>query len=388
MIPASFVVLKSLPVTSTGKVDRAKLPQPDRDRPVIETPYMEPCSQLEKVLATFWAEVLGLDRVGMQDDFNALGGDSLRGARLLTTITAVFGVDLPFELLLRDAATVAGMARAIETVRSRAAADERRANGSRAARLTTENGIAGSDEPAATATGQLIIQQTDPIAARSGLTPIAEILGKQLDYVWTWKGKRSTPESFIVTLNDSGKRQGLFWCLQGHRELDQLAGHLGSDQPVHGMRSGHLVMEYTDENVDAIAVHYAAEMITLQPDGPFLLGGNCQGGKIARIIAMRLRELGRTVSLLILMELESFPPYEGPVALIFGRNSHFNPYKPGADPDAVFRSSYPAGFTVDIIAGAHGQFFESPNVETLASALKQRMPDPFEARHPHAPLVS
>ena len=189
-------------------------------------------------------------------------------------------------------------------------------------------------------------------------------------------GTRSTPEAFIVTLNDSGRRQGLFWCLQGYRELTQLAEHLGPDQPVHGMRSGHLIMEYTDANIDAIASYYAAEMIALQPDGSFLLGGNCQGGIIARAIALRLRELGRTASLLILMEQESFPPYEGPVALIFGRDSHFNPYKPDADPDAVFRSSYPAGFTVDIIAGAHGHFFESPNVETLASAVSRRLPDP------------
>jgi hypothetical protein len=117
-------------------------------------------------------------------------------------------------------------------------------------------------------------------------------------------------------------------------------------------------------------------MIALQPDGSFLLGGNCQGGVIARAIALRLRKLGRTASLLILMEQESFPPYEGPVALIFGRDSHFNPYKPDADPDAVFRSFYPAGFAVDIIAGAHGHFFESPNVETLASAVNKRLPGP------------
>ena len=120
MIPASFVILESLPLTPNGKVDRAKLPQPDRDRPVLETPYMAPRSPLENVLGTLWAEVLELDRVGIHDDFNALGGDSLRGARLLTTVKAVFGVDLPFQLLFQDAATVAGMARAIENSRARA----------------------------------------------------------------------------------------------------------------------------------------------------------------------------------------------------------------------------------------------------------------------------
>lgn len=135
-------------------------------------------------------------------------------------------------------------------------------------------------------------------------------------------------------------------------------------------------MTYSEQNIRALASCYAAEMIALQPDGPFLLGGNCQGGRIAEAIARRLRELGRTVSLLILMERSSFQPYDGPVALIFGRDSRLNPYKPGADPDAMFRQAYPAGHTVDVIAGGHGEFFRSPNVETLASALQRRLPGP------------
>jgi hypothetical protein len=63
-----------------------------------------------------------------------------------------------------------------------------------------------------------------------------------------------------------------------------------------------------------------------------------------------LRELGRTVSLLILMEQKSFARYDGPLAVIFGRDSHCNPYKANVDPESVFRDAYPAGFTVDIIA--------------------------------------
>ncbi|WP_457798153.1 thioesterase domain-containing protein [Methylocystis sp. S23] len=169
------------------------------------------------------------------------------------------------------------------------------------------------------------------------------VLEKQQAYLTTWTGFRSSPESLIVTLNQMGSRKGLFWCLQGYRELTQLAEHLGSDQPIHGMRSGYLVMDYTEENVCAIASHYASEMIALQPSGSFLIGGNCQGGVIAYAIALRLRELGREVSLLFLMEQGSFAYYEGRVALIFGRDSHFNPYAPGADPDATFRTSYPTG---------------------------------------------
>ena len=364
MIPGLFVTLAAMPLTPNGKPDRRALPDPDGLRPELDVPYIAPRSPVETELAKIWAEVLGIDRVGIHDNFFDLGGDSLLAIKFISLLRERAGVDLPVRMIF-ESPTPATLAE----------------------RLAIENQTTGSGEATAVGTGRFIIQQTNPIAAGKGLSPIAEILGKQRDYVRTWKGKRSTPESFIVTLNDSGKRQGLFWCLQGYRELTQLANHLGRDQPVHGMRSGHLAMEYTDENVDAIASHYAAELIALQPDGSFLLGGNCQGGKIARVIALRLRDLGRRVSLLILMEQGSFPPYDDSVALIFGRDSHFNPYKQDADPEAVFRSAYPVGFTVDIIAGAHGKFFESPNIETLASAVKRRLAALSEARHLPAPLV-
>jgi hypothetical protein len=73
------------------------------------------------------------------------------------------------------------------------------------------------------------------------------------------------------------------------------------------------------------------------------------------------------------MEESSSRGYDGRVALLFGRESHFNPHVPGADPEAIFRKSYPGGFTVDLIAGGHGQFFEEPNISSLANALKSRL---------------
>jgi phosphopantetheine binding protein/thioesterase superfamily protein len=302
----------------------------------------------ERIIVELWKELLGRDDIGVHDDFFELGGHSLLAIKFLLLLGERVGVELPAEILF-ESPTAAALA----------------------ARLTLESQTARIGASDRGVDGPLINQREDSIAARSGITSIDELLDRQLDFVRTWKGTRATPESFIVTLNDSGGHQGLFWCLQGYRELTQLALHLGSAQPVHGMRSGHLIMKYTDENVSALASHYAAEMIALQPDGPFLLGGNCQGGIIARVIAQQLRDHGRTVSLLILMEQESFPPYEGPVALIFGGESDFNPYTPDADPDAVFRRSYPAGFTVDIISGAHGKFFEPPNVNSLATAINR-----------------
>ena len=89
-----------------------------------------------------------------------------------------------------------------------------------------------------------------------------------------------------------------------------------------------------------------------------------------RAVANAMMALGREVRLLVLMEQSRFNPYSGSVALIFGRDSHLNPYHQlGADPDAVFRANFSAGYEVAFINGAHGQFFESPNIENLAVIL-------------------
>jgi hypothetical protein len=352
MRPAAYVLLERLPLTPNGKIDRHALPAPAPEAGANDA-YEAPIGEVETLVSRIWAEVLALEQVGRHDNFFDLGGHSLLAVKFVGLLRDRGGVDLPIGTLF-ESPTPAALAR----------------------RLSIEHEPAGVGDAGSRGALRLVMRPPARAAAGGGHASIAEILGRQREWVTRWKGSRATPDSFIVTLNESGARAGLFWCLQAHHELAQLARHLGPDQPVHGMRSGHDVMAYTDENVRALASCYAAEMIALQPDGPLLLGGNCQGGRIAQAIAQRLRELGRAASLLILMERGSFPSYDGPVALIFGRDSRFNPYKPGADPDAVFRRTYPAGFTVDIVAGAHGDFFRSPNVETLASALERRLPGP------------
>jgi amino acid adenylation domain-containing protein len=396
MRPAAYVLLQELPLTPNGKIDREALPAPDGGAYATNA-YEAPVGEIETALAQIWADVLQLDKVGRNDNFFELGGHSLLAMKFVLHLQERTGVELPIAMLF-ESPTLATLAE----------------------RLCIEDQTSGSSEAGSAATVSFSIKQNARVVARSEITTISEILGKQRDYVRAWNGKRSTPDSFIFTLNESGRRQDLFWCFQGDNEFTQLATHLGPDQPVHGMRSGHLIMNYTAENLSAIARHYAAEMITLQPGGSFLLGGNCQGGLIARAIALRLRKLGRTVSLLILMEQMTFPEYDGPVALIFGGNSDLNPYnpaadpvalahrhtipaeqgsstahddsladifdidsdlnphKPGVDPNTVFRSAYPAGFTVDFIAGAHGTFFEPPNIEILASELNRVMRDPSD----------
>ncbi len=129
-VPRAVYFVDDLPRTDSGKIRRSELPRLlGLDRPVPSPPMHLPgpeLSPIEAELATVWATVLGLKRVGAGDDFFLLGGDSLRGLQLLACVKAQFDVELTLELLLRDAATVAGMARAIEEVRSRAAGREAR----------------------------------------------------------------------------------------------------------------------------------------------------------------------------------------------------------------------------------------------------------------------
>jgi aryl carrier-like protein len=79
-----------------------------------------PMSPLEAALAELWASVLEQPAVPLSADFFLLGGDSLRGTRLLGRVRAVLGVDLQLRALFADARTVAGMARHIEAQREKA----------------------------------------------------------------------------------------------------------------------------------------------------------------------------------------------------------------------------------------------------------------------------
>ncbi|MGH8908707.1 MAG: amino acid adenylation domain-containing protein [Egibacteraceae bacterium] len=77
MVPSTFVVLEALPLTANGKLDRGALPAPGGARPELETSFVAPRSPVEEVLARVWSQVLGVDRVGVHDNFFDLGGDSI-----------------------------------------------------------------------------------------------------------------------------------------------------------------------------------------------------------------------------------------------------------------------------------------------------------------------
>ncbi|HYO11588.1 MAG TPA: amino acid adenylation domain-containing protein, partial [Thermoanaerobaculia bacterium] len=116
MLPSLFVQLDALPLTTSGKVDRRALVALEEPAPEAERPYIPPRTPIEEVVAGLWASALGLERVGVEDNFLDLGGNSLLAMRLIASIRQVFEVQLPFRVLFRTP-TVAGVSAHIEKMR-------------------------------------------------------------------------------------------------------------------------------------------------------------------------------------------------------------------------------------------------------------------------------
>jgi len=101
MVPAAFVELAAIPLTGNGKVDRRALPLPAAERPDVGSAYVAPSTPLERLIAEHWAATLGIEQVGLDDNFFALGGDSIKGAifinRLQQALSCVVYVVALFE---------------------------------------------------------------------------------------------------------------------------------------------------------------------------------------------------------------------------------------------------------------------------------------------------
>jgi acyl carrier protein len=114
MVPSAFVLVDALPLMPNGKVDRGALPRPNFGRSGAEGAYIAPRTPLERGLARIWAEVLGIQDVGIHDNFfSDLGGHSLLGTQIVSRIKKTMSIDLPLSRMF-EAPTIAQLAACIE----------------------------------------------------------------------------------------------------------------------------------------------------------------------------------------------------------------------------------------------------------------------------------
>jgi acyl carrier protein len=333
MVPSSFIQLERMPLSQNGKVDRLALDKADGQLLKSDKPFKEPSSSLEQNIMSTWLKVLNQSEVSIDDDFfDDLGGDSLSALLFIESFAKSQQKEIDIRLLY-ESSTVAKLA----------------------VRLS-----------------DAILAQDLSVKLEHAKNQISDdfkqVLLAQRSYIKTWKGARISEDSLLFMLNSNGTKPPLFWCFQGYHEFSQLAKHLGEDQPLVGMRSGHLIMEYTQANVEAIALTYVSEMVNILPVADFLVGGNCQGGRIAQAIAICLKGLGRPVKKLIMMEQSIFEVYNGTLALIFGESSKYNPYLEHTNPQE-FLNDYYDNFTIDLTSGGHGEFFSDVNITSLSNLI-------------------
>jgi amino acid adenylation domain-containing protein len=144
MVPSAFVTLEGLPLTPNGKIDRQALPDPGPAPLDPSAEYAPPRIPLEEMLARVWADVMGLERVGIHENFFDLGGHSLQSVQLVSRLTAALGRPVSVKTVFQ-APTIAAMAEILE-------------------REAAESGTpAGGDGPDVTALARWLLE-TEPLA--------------------------------------------------------------------------------------------------------------------------------------------------------------------------------------------------------------------------------
>jgi acyl carrier protein len=112
MVPSEFLIIDELPLTSNGKVDRKALPVPGRLKS-FEKSFEPPRTNVEEILASVYSRILHVEKVGVNDDFFMLGGNSIHAILLASEVRQAFQIELPLRRFFENP-TVGGLAETIE----------------------------------------------------------------------------------------------------------------------------------------------------------------------------------------------------------------------------------------------------------------------------------
>nr|WP_225732372.1 non-ribosomal peptide synthetase [Nocardia sp. JCM 34519.1] len=243
MVPATVVALDAFPLNMSGKLDRKALPAPR----LAARPYRPPTTALERTVAEVFADVLGRERAGLDDDFFELGGNSLVATRAVSRLRTLTGAEVRVQWFFTDA-TVEAMSERI-----------------------------------AAALAETHDYDQDSMAALGVLLPIR-----------TRVPHDTAAAEPLFCLHPM---YGLAWCYAG------LARYVPAAFPIYGLQSPALSEDaYLPGSLREMAHRYVAEIRAVQPNGPYRLLGWSLGGVLAHAVATELQAAGEEVALLAMLD--------------------------------------------------------------------------------------
>ncbi|MGZ5134617.1 MAG: non-ribosomal peptide synthetase, partial [Flavitalea sp.] len=255
MVPTLWIELQHLPLTPNGKVDKKALPDPDVSE-LFAKQFVAPRNELEASLVEIWKKLIGVEQVGIQDNFFEIGGHSLLAMRLVSIIRRELAVEVPlFDIFDSTIESLAGKIKAEQE--------------------KTNSANIKSGKPVT------IIHQKSP-----GLEAVAT--------EWDLNGK----SKYIIPLKEDGTKIP-FFCILSIHPYRLLSKYMPDDQPLYYLPPTQAV------SVGEIASHYVKEIKLIQPSGPYCIGGFCGGAKIALEIAQQLKAHDDEVAALVLFEFYS-----------------------------------------------------------------------------------
>jgi amino acid adenylation domain-containing protein len=242
MVPKVIMAMENLPLTPNGKLDRRALagivPKEQRE----DKPYVAPRTPEEEAVAKIWAELLQLEQVGVHDNFFELGGHSLLAMQQISRVKKIFAVELAVRELF-ETRTLEGLAGRIEQKRVEALAN-------------------AQDRPHASS----VVVGIQPLGSATPFFCVHPVGGQVTCYM-------------------------------------ELSRQLGTEQPFYGLQSppedeiaGNTI------TIEEMAGLYCREILQVQNEGPYLLGGWSMGGLVAFEMTRQLKLSGREVALLALFD--------------------------------------------------------------------------------------
>lgn len=224
------------------------------DRPNVDSEFVAPSTDIEKTLAGFWSELLGIEKIGTADSFFDLGGHSLVAVRLFRMIRKAYAVDFPISVLF-EAPTIAQCAQLIE-----------------------QSGA-----------GRAEVEASGDASAAGG--PVVKAHFTHIVPMHPGRHPHATP-LFICA--------GMFGNILNLRHL---AVQIGQDRPVYGLQARGLYGgQAPHETFEEMAASYLDEVRVVQPHGPYLLSGFSGGGLVAYEMAQQLRAAGEAVDMVVMLD--------------------------------------------------------------------------------------